>query len=74
MNDRLFLSQEELAELTGYSLAAWQRKWLDAHGYRYEKSAIGRPIVLKAYVTAKLSGGEPVAGAKMNLDALRKRA
>lgn len=70
----MFLTSEELTELTGYSLAAWQRKWLDAHGYRYEKSAVGRPVVLKAYVTAKLSGAEQVAGAKMNLDALRKRA
>lgn len=70
----MFLTREEIQELTGYEVPGWQCKWLDSHGYKYEKSAIGRPVVLKAYVTAKLSGVEQVQGARMNLDVIRKRA
>ena len=29
----MFLTAQELHDLTGYALSAWQRRWLDKHGY-----------------------------------------
>ena len=52
----MFLSTEELAELTGYMRNADQRRWLTKHGWKHEVSATGRPIVSKSYAETMLSG------------------
>lgn len=48
----MFLSTEELAELTDYQpeSTAHHIKWLDRNGYPFDLSAMGRPKVLRAYV------------------------
>jgi hypothetical protein len=43
------LNQEEMVELTGYQVPAWQIKWLDAHDWKYVVSAGGRPKVSRKY-------------------------
>lgn len=42
------LTAAELAELTGYRSPAWQAKWLNAHGWKFEQGRDG-PKVLRAY-------------------------
>ncbi|MDU9391875.1 DUF4224 domain-containing protein [Pseudomonas sp. zfem002] len=50
------LSDEELAELTGYKPRAWQRRWLNDRGWHYVESRGGRPLVGRQYARQKLSG------------------
>lgn len=52
----MFLTSTELAELTGYTVPAYQRRWLAKHGYPHEIAANGRPVVSRAYVDARLGG------------------
>jgi hypothetical protein len=55
----MFLTREEVKELTGYEVPGWQCKWLDAHGYRYEKSAIC--ILRTSTKTAKYDAHKPAS-------------
>lgn len=54
----MFLTRDELADLTGYVVPAYQVKWLDRAGYPYALNAAGKPKVLRAYVERRL-GLEP---------------
>lgn len=51
----MFLSREELYELTDLKMPFAQCKWLTKHGYPFDISASGRPKVLRSYVEARLS-------------------
>jgi hypothetical protein len=46
----MFLDAEELRELTGYKVAAYQARWLERRGYPFELSVMDKPRVLRAYV------------------------
>ncbi|WP_350403435.1 DUF4224 domain-containing protein [Pseudomonas sp. W17] len=48
------LSDEELADLTGYKLRGWQRRWLVDRGWTFVESRSGRPLVGRQYVRMKL--------------------
>ncbi|MBO3274174.1 DUF4224 domain-containing protein [Pseudomonas schmalbachii] len=48
------LSDEELAEITGYTARAWQRRWLDSHHWYYVESRGKRPLVGRLYARMKL--------------------
>ncbi len=52
----MFLTPEELSNLTDYGVGQWsrQRQWLENNGYRFELSSAGRPKVLRAYVEKRL--------------------
>lgn len=50
----LFLSSEELRELTDLRIAKAQMRWLDKHKYPYEVSAAGKPKVLRSFVLDRL--------------------
>ena len=53
----MFLTDEELHQLTGYLRNADRCRWLRKAGWRFEKSARnGRPVVLRSYAEARLSG------------------
>jgi len=71
----MFLTADELAELTGYRLHAYQRRWLAAHGWKFEVAATGRPVVLRAHAESRLldSHAAPAPWAP-NLAAIRKVA
>ena len=43
---RMFLSQPEIQELTGYHKPALQRRWLADHGWAFEIRADGQNVVL----------------------------
>lgn len=51
---RELLSEEELAELTGYTSARGQRKWLDENSWRYAVARDGSPRVARAHFLLKM--------------------
>ncbi|WP_309762084.1 DUF4224 domain-containing protein [Pseudomonas oryzihabitans] len=51
-----FLREDELTALIGAKTRLRQVEWLDAHGWRYERNAAGRPIVGRVYARLKLAG------------------
>ena len=50
----MFLTADELRDLTGYTLPAHQLRWLARHGWRHEVSGLGRPVVSRAYAERRL--------------------
>lgn len=71
----LFLTSEELAELTGYIRPFDQCRWLDTEGWAFVQNAARRPIVSRAYAEARL-GGATAADTRLvkpNFDALKRR-
>lgn len=54
MTNPLFLSPEDLHDLTGYKVGHYQATWLKSHGYPYELTISGKPRVLRAFVEKKL--------------------
>ncbi|WP_040263756.1 DUF4224 domain-containing protein [Pseudomonas massiliensis] len=55
------LSEEELAEVTGYKQRHYQRRWLRDRGWRFVESRGGRPLVGRAYMRLML-GLAPTPG------------
>lgn len=52
----MFLSKEQLKELTDRSRPTAQIRWLDKNNYSYEISAEGMPKVLLSVVEDRLEG------------------
>lgn len=52
----MFLSEDDLHDLTGYVRAHEQKRWLTRHGWQFVENAAGHPRVLKSVVEAKLGG------------------
>jgi hypothetical protein len=70
----MFLTQSEIATLTGYATAGWQRRWLDRHQWKYEIAANGRVVVSRAYAESRMSGIQMKREPVMHLESLRGRA
>ena len=51
----MFLTKEDLNELTDFKTAHAQCRWLTEHGYPFDKSASGKPKVLKTYIEQRLN-------------------
>lgn len=49
----MFLSPEQIEQLTGYRKAALQRQWLINNGYSFDVRADGRPVVSKAHYESR---------------------
>lgn len=67
----MFLTPEELQQLTGYHPRQRMRicRWLDAKGIPYTVNRLGDPVVLRTAVEAKIeSSTEP------NFDWIKKSA
>lgn len=54
----MFLTADELAELTGYVQQSRQIRWLAERRYPFDLAADGRPRVLRSYVERRL-GNQP---------------
>lgn len=81
MSASLFLTPDELVELTGYSARHSQRKWLDANGYRYAVNANNQPKVARDYLLSRLGvvvaaagNADPAATPRPNFAALKPAA
>lgn len=50
----IFLTQEEIRELTDLKIPKAQMRWLRKNSYPFEIAASGKPKVLREYVMSKL--------------------
>ena len=62
----MFLTPEELTELTDSRLRSKQVDWLNAHGWVYATSRLGKPKVLRAYAEHML--GLPTAAPQSQIE------
>ena len=56
-----FLSDEELATITGYKIPSCQRQWLTRNAWEYVLTGAQRPVVGRVYARLKLAGVKPSA-------------
>lgn len=74
---QIFLTPDEIQQLTGYVVPAYQCRWLTSHRWRFERAVNGRAIVLRQHAEEMLSHAKeapaPVAW-EPNIAAMRKRA
>lgn len=70
---RLFLSGDEVTEVTEYSRKAEQRKQLDHMGIPYEITRSGRPLVLREVINQRfgLVASRSQSKASIDVNALR---
>lgn len=54
----LLLSRSEMVELTGYTQAAAQFRWLRMRGWKHDVGADGRPRVLRAEMERHMLGSK----------------
>ena len=59
MDSPLFLTLEELSQLTGFKTPARQVEWLRTKGWRFEINGNRRPIVARKYAENMLGCGVP---------------
>lgn len=52
----MFLTPEEICELTGYKKRSKQREFLRSRNYAFEIDSWGRPKVLRSHVEHRLGG------------------
>lgn len=75
MSAELFLTGDELEQLTGYRRAHEQRRWLEKRRWLHETNAAGVPRVARAYFERRLVGevkvAEPPLPSRHNFSALR---
>lgn len=74
----MFLTGEELKELTGFVRAAKQLEWLRTNGWKFAEDAQRRPKVARTYFELRLGGvaapdtrAEPPPSVMPRFDALR---
>ena len=59
MDSPLFLTLEELSQLTGFKTPARQVEWLRTKGWRFEINGNRRAIVARKYAEKMLGCGAP---------------
>jgi hypothetical protein len=52
----MFLSKEEIIQLTGYKFPKKQAEFLRSRGYVFEVDCYGNPIILRSYLEQILGG------------------
>ena len=70
----MFLSDEEIGDLTGRRQGRKQAQWLAERGYPFELNAAGHPRVLRAFVDKKLGGLTAPPKRAPNLTPVKKAA
>lgn len=72
MDSPLFLTLEELSQLTGFKTPARQVEWLRNKGWRFEINGNRRAIVARKYAEKMLGCGVPdEQGYKPNFSAMQ---
>lgn len=68
----MFLTGEELKELTDLKIPKAQMRWLEKQAIPFFISAAGKPKVLRSYITEQLQKLQPsVHSNQPNFDAIR---
>lgn len=70
----LFVTPEQLAEVTDRVQHAAQIRWLTTHGWKFEISSIGRPRVLVAEMERHMLGARQKQPRRLNLAAIAVNA
>lgn len=72
----MFLTADDIRELTGYKMPSAQKRWLDKAGWEYVVSGFGRPKVLRAYAEQRLglATAKPSAHTEPDFSHWRKTA
>lgn len=55
----MFMTPEEVADLTGYQKPSAQIRWLDAEKFGYVVGGDGQPKVLREVVLSRLGSSKP---------------
>ncbi len=66
----MFLTTENLRDLTGYRKPALQIRWLAENGYSFDVRGDGRPVVSRAYYEGRHRPAKAVRPSAFNLAAL----
>jgi hypothetical protein len=66
----MLLSASEIQQLTGYTRASAQVRWLRHHGWRFTVNALGQPTVAVAEFNRHHVGGKAAAAQEPNWEAL----
>lgn len=61
--DTEILSEEELADMTGYKARGWQIRWLKEREWHFVESRGRRPLVGRQYARIKLGLAAPTTTA-----------
>jgi len=70
----MFLTEQDMIDLTGYIRFAKQCAFLDEVGYRYKKRRNGSPVVLQSEVSRLLLGGSLQPSTQPRFDKLAEGA
>lgn len=60
----MFLTRDQVAELSDFKQARAQIRWLQKHGYRFEIGASGYPKVLRSEIESRLRNTSEVRKSK----------
>ena len=63
----MFLTNQEISELTGLRRPSAQIRWFKKRGWPFEISALGEPKVLRDVVIARLGGSQQNEEPKLRL-------
>lgn len=68
----MFLTAEEVRQLTGYRFKSLQRRWLEEQGLPFKVSKDGRPVLLRATIfkAFKCKTGDDIGTNEPNFDAM----
>lgn len=69
----MFLTFDELTDLTGYRFAAYQIRWLTANGIQFLLNCEGKPRVLKSVILDKIGGTDTPTTIQPNFAALKTK-
>ena len=67
----MFVSRDDLEELTGYVRRAEQTRWLRANGISFMVNRRGQPMVLQSELERAMSSDDGAGGEDLNWEALR---
>lgn len=70
----LFLTPEELQELTGYKRRSEQTRWLRSYSIPFALDRWGRPRVLRSEIERALSSPEDATATRPKLEHIRRKA
>jgi hypothetical protein len=58
--EKMFLTREEIKQLTGYRIPSAQIRWLRSEEFKFKVAADGRPRVLKTEVEFQMGHGSAI--------------
>jgi hypothetical protein len=66
----MILSPSDLVEVTGFTRASAQIRWLRKHGWKFTVSGIDKPVVAIAEFNRHLVGGRAARSQEVNLEGI----